>query len=232
MSSIFGDNPKSCGHKDKMPSHSITFVTPDETEDFAFITGRLGLKNPEKVTSVRVCTECSDLLPSEVARREERDRSARLRREAESEEKEELVERIRGGETLHHCDSCDTDFPEDELAQVRECPHCETNFNGTENGRNCPDCNRPFSRKLADAGCPDCLEEAELEPTDLHDSMRAVIEDRSFEADGAPKTGKEIIAIAQGDDEIEQLYDLKVDESLVLSTAGAQDVTVHRRAAE
>ena len=68
---------------------------------------------------------------------------------------------------------------EDDLVEVRQCPHCETEFDGTDNGRNCPDCNRPFSRHLADKGCPDCLEEEECEQVTEDDLLRMIAEEEA-----------------------------------------------------
>lgn len=79
------------------------------------------------------------------------------------------VEKIHeaGDEALYECGSCGELIADPDLVQVRHCPHCDENFNGTENGRNCPECNRPFSSFVTEQGCPDCLEEAtEYTPTD------------------------------------------------------------------
>ena len=57
------------------------------------------------------------------------------------------------------CSSCDGYFDEDDLVNVRECSHCETSFNATDEGsNNCPDCNRPFTRNLTKRGCPECAD--------------------------------------------------------------------------
>jgi len=74
-----------------------------------------------------------------------------------------IDEALKLGETLFLCDGCDELYDEDDLVQVRECPHCNEKFNGTENGQNCPTCNRRFTRNITEHGCPDCLDE-ECEP--------------------------------------------------------------------
>lgn len=82
------------------------------------------------------------------------------------EEENERVARFReakeSGYVLYECSSCGELHDQDNLVTVRECPHCDENFNGTDEGRHCPTCNRPFSRRVTEHGCPDCLEECEV----------------------------------------------------------------------
>ena len=73
----------------------------------------------------------------------------------------EALERIEVGEALYFCNGCNEFMEEDDLVELRECPHCDEVFNGNE-GRNCPSCNRPFTRNLGVMGCPDCLDSHEV----------------------------------------------------------------------
>ncbi len=60
------------------------------------------------------------------------------------------------------CAGCGELRAEDELVEVRECPHCQEFFSGTDEGRNCPECNRPFTSKVTEQGCPDCVDDSEV----------------------------------------------------------------------
>jgi hypothetical protein len=96
----------------------------------------------------------------------ERKKSATEAAKREKEEVDERAQKIADakatGETLYQCESCDELYNEDDLVQVRSCPHCDDEpFNGSEDGRNCPTCNRTFTKNVSEKGCPECLEECE-----------------------------------------------------------------------
>lgn len=91
--------------------------------------------------------------------------AAKRAKEDVDERAEKIAEAKKAGETLYTCESCDELRSEDDLVQVRECPHCgDERFNGTDEGQNCPSCNRRFTRNITEHGCPDCLEECEALP--------------------------------------------------------------------
>lgn len=105
--------------------------------------------------------------PDPVAVAKEREENARKRAAEEKAERQTFEKRVAdaraAGEVLYRCDGCDQVYDRDALVQVRECPHCDQKFDGTENGQACPQCNRRFSRNVSDLGCPDCLGEEDCE---------------------------------------------------------------------
>lgn len=88
---------------------------------------------------------------------------AKMKQEEEEDERAEKIREAReSGEKLYVCTQCDELIGEDEVVQIRECPHCNDEaFNGTEEGQNCPSCNRKFTRNVTETGCADCLVECE-----------------------------------------------------------------------
>lgn len=90
--------------------------------------------------------------------------SAKRKKEEVDERAEKIAEAKASGEVLYECSQCEELYAEDDLVQVRECPHCnDERFNGSDEGQNCPSCNRRFTRNITEKGCPDCLDE-ECEP--------------------------------------------------------------------
>lgn len=90
--------------------------------------------------------------------------SAKREQEETDERAARIAEAKASGDVLYVCTQCDELYAEDDLIQVRECPHCnDERFNGTDEGQNCPSCNRRFTRNITEKGCPDCLDE-ECEP--------------------------------------------------------------------
>jgi hypothetical protein len=90
--------------------------------------------------------------------------SAKRAKEEVDERAEKIAEAKEAGEILYECSQCEELYAEDDLVQVRECPHCDDErFNGSDEGQNCPTCNRRFTRNITEKGCPDCLDE-ECEP--------------------------------------------------------------------
>lgn len=170
-----------CSHPDAFTSIQYIVYNPSleqlyskqATEDWDFATHHLrrpikeefnapgwhdALEEALKVTSIRLCLACYNHLPSRVL-----DTTLQRSREevlVQQSERQEVKERVEAGETIYLCGECNEFKEEDELVQVRECPHCEETFDGLENGRNCPSCNRPFTRLIAENGCPDCLSES------------------------------------------------------------------------
>lgn len=106
--------------------------------------------------------------PDPVAVAKEREESARKRAAEEKAERTAFEKRVAAaraaGAVLYRCEQCTEIYDHDALVQVRECPHCDERFNGTENGQACPSCNRKFSRNVTELGCPDCLAEEDCEP--------------------------------------------------------------------
>ncbi len=79
----------------------------------------------------------------------------------ELEEKKQREQDIADGINWE-CTACGQLWQEDQLVEIRECPHCQEFFNGTDEGRNCPECNRLFTSKVTDQGCPDCVDDSEV----------------------------------------------------------------------
>ena len=153
LAELFGNNPKSCGHE-MDNGGGIYFIEPSEFEDWAWAKDHFNLE--ADVTAVRVCWRCYELSPSIVARHAARVEQGKISAaKADAERAERWAD---GADML--CPDCEQLFQPDQLIELRECPHCEEFFNGTDEGRNCPSCNRPFSRKIADGSCPDCLDES------------------------------------------------------------------------
>lgn len=106
-----------------------------------------------------------DWTPPDPKEVEAKSKAAKLKAEqAEAEEIDERAEKIAeakaGGFVLYECSQCEALWDEDEVVQVRECPHCDDErFDGTSEGQNCPTCNRRFTRNVTEHGCPDCLDE-------------------------------------------------------------------------
>ena len=168
-----------CGHD--LKSSTICIVVPSETEDWIWVNSRVEVplfrSNPSYLEEqkirpdsmahnlaigVAICGECKDQLPSVQARKDKAEAVAATAAEKDlSDEEEKLQDALDGGYNLFKCEACETLWPEDDLIQIRECPHCTIFFNGTDNGRNCEDCNRPFTSKITERGCPDCVEEQE-----------------------------------------------------------------------
>ncbi len=155
LAEIFGTNPATCGHE-PMTGSTIYLVIPNDPiapEDWPWAVETYSLA-PD-ATSCRLCWKCQGTQPSETAKSTER-----MKQAAESSAKrnaDQKAEWEAGANML--CPSCDGLFHPMQLVELRECPHCQEFFDGTENGRNCPSCNRPFSRKVDDDVCPECLEE-------------------------------------------------------------------------
>ena len=187
LSDLLGAHPITCGHPSSgmsfflrrgcdIPSDSRCPVT--EGQDFDYIVSFLGI-TPGDATSIKICSACrNSALSTVIVKAAERDRAVAARAN-EVEDLREKLEEVRGGGVYYRCPSCEELREEDDLVEVRQCPHCETEFDGTDNGRNCPDCNRPFSRHLADKGCPDCLEEEECEQVTEDDLLRMIVEEEA-----------------------------------------------------
>ncbi len=153
LQELFGINPTTCGHE-TMTGSTIYLIVPTEEDDWAWAVERYSLE--PFISSVRLCWKCQGKQPSETAKadaRKEQQATAVAKRNAD-----QAAEWEAGANML--CPNCAGLFHPDQLVELRECPHCEEFFDGTENGRNCPSCNRPFSRKVADGICPDCLDES------------------------------------------------------------------------
>jgi hypothetical protein len=112
-----------------------------------------------------------DPVAVEAERKKRAEESAKRQQEEVDERTEKIAEAKASGYTLYECEQCEELYTEDELVQVRECPHCDdAKFNGTEEGQNCPSCNRKFTRNITEKGCPECLDDecpvlAETAPT-------------------------------------------------------------------
>ena len=174
LAELFGNNPMQCPHE-KMISYT-RIVVPSEEEDFAYIKAKLLESVPgiEHATAVKICDDCYEDLPSYKRQREADRLHSIAMREAEDEELLEFARRRIGGELLFQCTTCDRILEEADVVPIRECPHCESNFDASD-GRNCPDCNRPFTRKVTDAGCPDCLEEDGVVEWEVSDELKSRI---------------------------------------------------------
>lgn len=170
-----------CGHD--LTGSGLHLVTRLFCQDWLLVVGKLikrkvtmagfyrrlrEVQRAGKHACVRICNACSNELPSE---KNDAVKESRLLRDANKRDDTEREEKIKSahksGAVLYECPGCEELIDEDDLVQLRQCPHCEESggtdiFDGTENGRNCPECNRPFTRKLADAGCADCLDGDDL----------------------------------------------------------------------
>lgn len=162
LADVLGANPTTCGHKEPRQCYAITYVVPSEWEDWAWCQQTI-TKDNLKATSVKLCSDCQKKTPS---KRREVHRGKISSLENSIDTAREGIEKIEECSTPVWCENCDTYHEEEDLIQVRECPHCEIFFNGTDNGRNCEDCNRPFTSKTHDRGCPEEPTEDELPPAE------------------------------------------------------------------
>lgn len=165
---ILGGHPATCGHEETKGYSSITYVVPSEGEDWVWITSKISDK---EATAVKVCSNCQQRLPS---RRREDHRGRVNTIQNRIEEAQEQIEQLKDLYDPVWCENCDSYHEEQDLIQVRECPHCEEFFDGTNSGRNCEQCNRPFTRKVHERGCPDQPGEDELPlaVTDIQDRIK------------------------------------------------------------
>lgn len=161
LQELYGEKPFQCSHFKEVGGNTIlSKVWEAEKEDFYFMMKKLDA--PEETTSIFLCKECMKETLGYKKREQERIKMAEmLRQEADDERIEKFREHLDGNEPLYICPDCDQLIIESDTVPIRECPHCEENFDGTD-GRNCPSCNRPFTRRVADIGCPDCFIECEL----------------------------------------------------------------------
>lgn len=156
---IIGPSPGECDHPKSGRSSGLYFVLPDESEDWAFALRELGAEPGH--SSFRVCWDCSQRLPSNVAQRAAQAASAEARRAAQEHKRaEKIAEAAESGEALHECPDCSALSYAEDLLTMRHCPHCDRTF-AAEDGRNCDECNRPFTSLLHRAGCPECRENEE-----------------------------------------------------------------------
>lgn len=95
----------------------------------------------------------------EAERKASEDAAAKRAKEETDERAEKIAEAKSAGEPLYECAQCEELYAKDDLVQVRECPHCDERFNGTDEGQNCPSCNRRFTRNITEHGCPECLDD-------------------------------------------------------------------------
>ena len=153
----FGDDVKTCGHSTGMGNIQL-LVIPAEAEDWAWALEHFEIKT---ATAIRLCWDCAELRPSIQKERKKIETQKARRKEEDRQEHLDVIRRVKAGEVVHICPKCEEEV---EPAEVRHCPHCDSNFNGDDCGRNCPDCNRPFSSLVTEQGCPDCLEEDDVEP--------------------------------------------------------------------
>lgn len=157
------------------------FEVKAEAEPDAGIARRfLGIKEePQAEPGVQIlyelCEKCAldakfpEALTAAEEKRQESLKFETQRKADAEQEKQERADRIaraKAGEKMFYCENCQQVIEAEDIVEVRECPHCEEAFDGTENGRNCPSCNRPFSRLLAEEGCSECLDEAGVVPYD------------------------------------------------------------------
>ncbi len=164
---MLGDKPATCGHQQTGNAIMILSAKEEgEREDFEFLRDHLQLD--KDITSIRLCWTCHDLLPSAIAKkRASQEAQAKREQEAKEQLDAKIEEARESGQQLFKCPGCDELWFEEELVQIRHCPHCDIDFNGTDNGRNCSDCNRPFTSLLTERGCPDCESEDECEEINL-----------------------------------------------------------------
>lgn len=110
---------------------------------------------PKHLEAMGICWECSDILPSEVTRRLLQYQA--MKATSLASELQEYLARVESGDPFYFCSGCNEFKEPEDLVELRECPHCEKVFNGSD-GPNCPSCNRPFTRNLEVEGCSDCLD--------------------------------------------------------------------------
>lgn len=150
------------------------------------------LEAQRDITAIQLCSDCQRELPTQRIKNTAQKCDSL---ESSIDDIDDKLTMLDDDDTLHLCTSCEEFKPEDDLIQVRECPHCESFFNGTDSGRNCEDCNRPFTRKVSDKGCPDCIEEEECEPVNVEEETSKLQDERKVLKDKLVIAEQERIAV-------------------------------------
>lgn len=167
LEELLGKNPIRCTHESgstswmrkdsNIPSSSIPGSTVTEGEDFKFAIQNLGFNS--QATSIGLCWDCQDKLPSKHELDKLQSKQAKKLAEIEETEKEELLSILNDGGELFQCTDCKV--LSEESVVIRNCPHCDEDFVAEEGERNCETCNRPFTSLVHKDGCIDCMEEVQ-----------------------------------------------------------------------